>query len=109
MLNFVEKAQKEQLKKIKNAHVIVGKVLFWTKGDGTVANTIFRTILTSKTLILSNYLENFALWLASREQDQSLLLTGQQLELALATSHFNLTELENKFLVRSLVFNLRSS
>ena len=109
MLNFVEKAQKEQLAKITNAHEIAGRILLLTQGKVNVANTIFRTILSSKSLIDSNYLDNLTLWLASEEKDATQLLTGQQLELALMESAPQLTIVENKFLVRSLVFNLRSS
>jgi hypothetical protein len=107
MLNFVEQAQKEQLKKIKNAHAIAGKVLLWTQGDAIIANTIFRTLLHSATLINSNYLENLTLWLSSKEKDQSQLLTTGNLDVVLMQQHLRLTTIENKFLVRSLVFNLR--
>jgi hypothetical protein len=107
MLNFVEQAQKEQIKKIKNAHAIAGKVILWTQGDATIANTIFRTLLHSETLINSNYLENLTLWLASKERDYSQLLTTENLNIVLIQQHLRLTTIENKFLVRSLVFNLR--
>ena len=80
-----------------------------TQGKVNVVNTILRTILSSESLINSNYLDNLTLWLASEEQDGSQLLTGRQLELALMESPPQLTAVENKFLVRSLVFNLRSS
>lgn len=108
MLNFVEQAQKEQIEKISNAHAIAGKVILWTKGNATIANTIFRTLLHSDTLIRSNYLENLTVWLDSEEKDLSQLLTKEKLELAIQQSHRDLTTIENKFLVRSLVFNLRS-
>ena len=109
MLDFVEKAQKEQLAKITNAHEIAGRILLLTLGKVDVANIIFRTILSSESLINSNYLDNLTLWLASEERDRSQLLTGRQLELALMESSPQLTTVENKFLVRSLVFNLRTS
>ena len=109
MLNFVEKAQKEQLRKIHNAHETVGRILLLAQGKLMVINTILRTILSSDTLISSNYLDNLTLWLASEEQDRSQLLIGRELELALMESPPKLTQVENKFLVRSLVFNLRSS
>lgn len=108
MLNFVEQAQKEQIEKISNPHAIAGKVILWTKGNATIANTIFRTLLHSDTLIQSNYLENLTVWLNSEEKDLSQLLTKEKLELALQQFHPDLTTIENKFLVRSLVFNLRS-
>jgi hypothetical protein len=107
MLNFVEQAQKEQIKKIKNAHAIAGRILLWTQGDATIANTIFRTLLQSETLINSNYLENLTFWLTSKEKDYSQLLTAENLDLILMQQDLCLTTLENKFLVRSLVFNLR--
>ena len=106
-LNFVEKAQREQLKKIPNAHAIAIKILIWTEGKPSIANKIFQTILHSETFLMSNYLENLTLWLTSEEQDLSQLLTGESLKLALKQSHYNFTEVENQFLVRSLVFNLR--
>jgi hypothetical protein len=108
MLNFVEQAQKEQIKKIKNAHAIAGKILLWTQGDATIANTIFRTLLHSETLINSNYLEKLTLWLTSKEQDRSQLLTTENLDVLFMQSHLHLTTIENNFLVRSIVFNLRS-
>lgn len=107
MLNFVEQAQKEQIEKIKNAHAIAGKVVLWTQGDANIANTIFRSLLQSNTLINSNYLEKLTLWLASEEQDFSQLLTEEELEVALMQFSQNSTIIENKFLVRSSIFNLR--
>ena len=106
-INFVEKAQQEQIEKISNSHAIAGKVLLWTRGKAVTANTIYRTILQSKTFINSNYLENLALWLASK-QDSNYLLTGEALESALMNARPGITEIENKFLVRSLVYSLRS-
>lgn len=107
-INFVEKAQQEQIEKISNPHAIAGKVLLWTQGEAVTANTVFRTILQSKTFVNSNYLENLALWLASKQQESNYLLTGEALELALKNACPSLTEIENKFLVRSLVYSLRS-
>lgn len=107
MLNFVEQAQQEQIKKIKNALAIAGKILLWTQGDANIVNTIFRTLLRSETLIKNNYLEKLTLWLTSQEQDLDRLLTEEELEVAFMQFHPNLTAIENQFLVRSLVFNLR--
>ena len=109
LLNFVEKAQKEQLNKIANAHAIAGRILLLAQGKANIMNTIFRTILNSETILESNYLDNLTLWLASEEKDRSQLLTGRELELALIESAPRLTEVENRFIVRSLVFDLRSS
>ena len=109
ILSFVEKAQQEQLKKISNPHAIASNVVKWSTGDPSVANTIFRALLQSETLIHSEYLKNLTLWLTSKEQDLSLLLTGKKLQLALNKANFNLSAIESSFLVRSLVFNLRVS
>ncbi|VEP15523.1 hypothetical protein H1P_3410006 [Hyella patelloides LEGE 07179] len=107
MLDFVEKVQKKQIKKIKNPHAVAGQLLLLAQGKTKVINTILRTILQNETFITSNYVKNLTLWLASEQRDKSQLLTGKDLELALINSHSRLTEIENKFLVRSLVFNLR--
>jgi hypothetical protein len=107
MLSFVEKAQQEQLKKIYHPYEIANKVLIWTMGNPSVVNTVLRALLHSETLIYSSYLKDLTLWLTSEEQDLSLLLTEQKLQLALNNANSRLSEIENKFLVRSLVFDLR--
>ncbi len=109
LLNFVNKAQKEQLHKIKNAHATVGKLLLWTKGQTGLLSLILKTILSSDSFIRCSYLEKLVSWLASGKKAQNKLLSRRELKLALALSHPGLTEMENQFLVRSLVFSLRVS
>ena len=107
MLNFIEKAQQEQLSKITNAQAIATQVIVWTKGNASAANTVFRALLHSETLIYSDYIDKLALWLGSQEQNLSHLLTGEKLQSALIKANSQLTEIENNFLTRSLVFSLR--
>jgi len=109
LLDFVNRAQKEQLHKIKNAHVISGKVLLWTKGQASLLGLILKTILHSESFVRCSYLEKLVSWLASGKKAQNKLLSRRELKLALALSHPGLTEMENQFLVRSLVFSLRVS
>ena len=109
MLNFIEKAQQEQLSKITNAQAIAAKVVAWTEGNIEIASTIFTTLLDSETLISSDYLDKLSLWLGSQETNFSHLLTGENLQSALIKANAQLTEIEQKFLTRSLVFSLRVS
>jgi len=109
LLDFVNSAQKEQLDKIKNAHVISGRILLWTKGQASLLGLVFRTILNSESFVRCSYLEKLVSWLASGKKANNKLLSRRELKLALALSHPGLTEMENQFLVRSLVFSLRVS
>lgn len=109
LLGFINKAQKEQLHKIKNPHLTAGKVLLWTKGQASLLSMIFKTILSSDSFVRCSYLEKLVGWLASGKKANNKLLSRRELKLALALSHPGLTEMENQFLVRSLVFSLRVS
>ena len=107
MLYFVETVQKQQLRKIPNPLAVAQNILLLGRGKVAVINTIFVALLESDRLIEANYLEEMTRWLASEQQDEQQLLAGEKLQQAFRDSRSILTAVENDFLVRSVVYNLR--
>lgn len=107
MLYFVETVQKEHLKKIANPLVVAQEVILLTRGKVAVANTVFTSLLDSDRLIERSYFERMARWLASEEQDEKQLLSGTKLRKVLQNPGGILTATENRYLVRSVVYDRR--
>lgn len=107
MLYFVETAQKQHIRKIPNPLAVAQSILLLSRGKITVVNTLYVALLESDRLIDANYLEEMTRWLASERQDERQLLIGDRLQQAFRNIKGILTDVENDFLVRSAVYNLR--
>lgn len=107
MLYFVETVQTQQLSKIPNPLAVAQDVILLTKGKVTLANTVYTALLESDRLVNRSYLEEMIRWFTSEEADATQLLTAQKLQQALEDTDCILTPVENSYLVRSMVYDLR--